>query len=139
MDPKIMELVRDDPRYAYEAYEFVCDSVGFTQELLGRIPDEDDDPETDYHVTGSELVRGACELAIQEYGMMASVVFRQWGLHTTDDFGNIVFNLIRGERLSKSDRDDIEDFQNLFDLHKELMEGFALTIGEAGGRTADGR
>ena len=38
MDPKILELTRDDPRFAYEAYEFVCDAVTFTQDRLGRVP-----------------------------------------------------------------------------------------------------
>ncbi len=127
MDPKIVELTRDDPRYAYEAYEFVCDAVSFTQEQLGRVPEEEDDPDTDYHVSGEELARGACELAVLEFGMMAPVVFRQWGIRKTDDLGNIVFNLIRAERLSQSDRDDPDDFRDLFDLDKALAEGFELT------------
>ena len=133
VDAKILELLRDDPRYDYYAYEFLCDAVTFTQERLGRTPEEEDDPETDYHVSGAELARGACELAVQEFGMMAPVVFRQWGILATDDIGNIVFNLIRSERLSKSDRDDPEDFHDLFDLSKALTEGFALTADECGG------
>ena len=57
---------------------------------------------------------------------MAPVVFRQWGIRTTDDFGEIVFNLIKAERLSKSDRDDPDDFHDLFDLDKALAEGFEI-------------
>ncbi len=127
MDQKIFELSREDPRYAYEAYEFVQEAVPFTQELLDRLPTEDDDPDADYHVSGDELVRGACELAVREFGMMAPVVFRRWGLTTTDDFGHIVFALIGIEKLAKSDRDDPDDFHDLFDLEKVLTEGFALT------------
>lgn len=134
MDQKILDLVRIDPRYAYEAYEFLCEAVGFTQELLGRVPDEDDDPETDYHVGGDELSRGVCELAVREFGMMAPVVFAQWGIHTTNDIGHIVFNLIRAERLSKSDRDDPNDFHDLFDIQRVLTEEFELTIGDQPGR-----
>src|SRR5687768_1563158 len=85
VDPKILDIIRDDPRYAYEAYEFVCEAVTFTQERLGRVPEEDDDPDADYHVCGGELLRGACELAVHEFGMMAPVVFRQWGVRRTDD------------------------------------------------------
>lgn len=130
MDPKIFEIIRDDPRYAYEAYEFMCDAVTYTQEMLGRMPQESDDPEADYHVSGEELARGACELAVHEFGMMAPLVFKQWGVHKTDDLGAIVFNLIRAERLSKSDRDEPEDFHELFDLEKVLTEGFELTVGD---------
>ncbi len=128
MDSRIVELIRDDPRYAYEAYEFVCDAVSFTQERLGRAAGR---PEDATHVSGAELLRGACELAVREFGMMAPVVFRQWGLRTTDDFGALVFKLIRADLLSKSDQDDPDDFHDVFDLQKALTEGFELTLGDS--------
>lgn len=130
MDPTIWDIVREDPRYAYEAYEFVCDAVTFTQGQLGRLPGEDDDPADDHHVSGAELARGACELAVREFGMMAPVVFKQWGLRKTDDVGEIVFNLIRAEKLSKSDRDDPDDFRDLFDLAAALVLGFELSTAD---------
>ncbi|MCS6865202.1 MAG: hypothetical protein RMJ56_13255 [Gemmataceae bacterium] len=127
MDPLILELCREDPRFAYEAYEFVCEAVSYTQESLGRGQEFDAD---DRHVSGAELLRGICELAIREFGMMASVVFKQWGVKTTDDIGDIVFKLIKVKRLSKSDRDEPEDFHDLFDLHQALTEGFEFTLGD---------
>lgn len=128
MDPKLLELTRDDPRYSYEAYEFVCEAVTYTQDRLGRLPTEDDPPDADYHVSGAELVRGVCELACQEFGLMAPVVFRQWGVHTSDDVGEIVFRLIAGGMLSQSDEDDPADFRGLFDLNQALADGFTLTL-----------
>jgi uncharacterized repeat protein (TIGR04138 family) len=116
-----MDLARREPRYSYEAYQFVCDAVEFTQERLGRLP-FDETPDGDHHVNGDELLRGACAFAAQEYGLMAPVVFKQWGIRTTDDFGEIVFRLIEINRLSKSERDDPEDFRDLFDLEKALAE-----------------
>ena len=133
MDPKLLDLTRSDPRYPYEAYEFVCDAVTYTQDSLGRGPRESDDPDSDYHVTGEELARGACELAVQEFGMMAPVVFRQWGLRASDDVGNVVFNLIKAECLSQSERDDPEDFHDLFDLEQALADGFSLTLAPPAG------
>lgn len=130
MDQKILDLTREDPRFAYEAYEFVCDAVSHTMRQLGRAAD-DEDEKPDRHVSGGELLRGACALAVREFGMMAPVVFRRWGVHTTDDFGEIVFRLIRVERLSKSDQDDMDDFRDVFDLNKALTDGFALTIGDS--------
>ena len=103
MDPRIWDIVREDPRYAYEAYEFVCEAVTFTQDRLGRAP----------------------------------VVFKQWGLRKTDDIGEIVFNLIRAEKLSKSDRDDPDDFRDLFDLTAALVRGFELTTADYAPRKAD--
>lgn len=124
-----LDLARDDPRYPAEAYEFVCDAVTYTQELLGREPREEDDPDADYHVSGEELTRGACELAVEEFGMMAPVVFKQWNVRRTDDIGEIVFNLIRIHKLSRSDRDDPADFHDLFDVEQALTAGFEMTTG----------
>jgi uncharacterized repeat protein (TIGR04138 family) len=130
LDPRILELSREEPCFAYEAYEFVCEAVTFTQERLGRDAIDADDPDADRHVSGEELLRGTCDLAVREFGMMAPVVFKQWGLRKTDDVGLIVFRLISIERLSKSDRDDPNDFHDLFDLHQALTEGFQLTTGD---------
>jgi uncharacterized repeat protein (TIGR04138 family) len=126
VDPKILDLTRGDPRYAYEAYEFVCDAVGFTQDRLGRTDIEAGEDEN--HVSGEELLRGACAMAVRDFGLMAPVVFRRWGILTTDDFGTIVFKLIEASRLSRSDEDDPEDFHEVFDLEKVLLDGFELTL-----------
>jgi uncharacterized repeat protein (TIGR04138 family) len=136
VDPRILQLCREDARFAYEAYEFVCDAVTFTQNRLGR-GGERDEPTDDHHVSGAELLRGTVELAIREFGMMAAVVFKQWGVKATDDVGAIVFKLISVQRLSKSDRDDPDDFHDLFDLHQALADGFALTIGDPAGKRGD--
>ncbi len=128
MDPRILELCRSSPRYAYEAYEFVCDAVTFTMKRHDRIEAEPGACKGDQHVSGAELLRGVCDLAIREFGMMASMVFTRWGVLTTDDIGTMVFNLIQVELLSKSDRDAPEDFHDLFDLHRALNEGFELVL-----------
>lgn len=128
MDPKILELTRDDPRYAYEAYEFVCEAVGFTQDRLGRTDIEAGEDEN--HVSGEELLRGACAMAVRDFGLMAGVVFRRWGVRTTDDFGALVFKLIEAGRLSRSDDDDPDDFHAVFDLERALTDGFELTLND---------
>jgi uncharacterized repeat protein (TIGR04138 family) len=137
VNQKLLDLIQDDPRYMYEAYEFVCETVTYTQERLGRVPGGRREPAEDNHVCGEELLRGACELAIQQFGMMAPVVFKLWGVHATDDFGELVFNLIKIEQLSKSDRDDREDFRDVFDLHAALADGYELTTAAYPARKVD--
>jgi len=135
MDARILELCRRPPHYAYEAYAFVCDAVDHTLDQLGRNdPDADpEDPTDAHHVSGAELVRGLCELAVSAFGMMAPVVFRQWNVRTTDDIGRMVFDLIEVGKLSKSDRDSPEDFHDLFDLPQALAEGFEITLDDRPG------
>lgn len=124
----LMDVARRDQRYAYEAYEFVFAALEHVQKLLGRLPAEptrSDEPVAQ-HVTGAELVRGACDLAIQEYGRLARVVFRLWGIEATDDFGSIVFNLIDANLLTKTDSDSRDDFHQLFDLDEALRDTFEI-------------
>jgi uncharacterized repeat protein (TIGR04138 family) len=131
VDARILELSREPPHYAYEAFEFVSDAVTFTVDRLGRRAAGDE--EADQHVSGGELLRGVCDLAVATFGMMAPVVFAQWNVRTTDDVGRIVFALIRTGLLSKSDRDTEADFHDLFDLPKALAEGFEFTLEDRGG------
>jgi uncharacterized repeat protein (TIGR04138 family) len=121
----IFDLARSDHRYAPEAYEFICETVTYTQERLGKLVDiDDDEAEVDRHVCGEELLRGGCELAVREFGLMATLVFQRWGILNTDDFGEIVFRLIRAGRLSQSEDDDPSDFHDNFDLMQALSEGY---------------
>lgn len=123
METALFELARSDSRYAYEAYEFVCEAVTYTQQRLGK----HDDETGSRHVRGEDLLRGGCELAVREFGLMAPLVFRRWGVVSTDDFGEIVFRLINAGRLSCDDEDDPEDFHDRFDLLAALADGYALS------------
>lgn len=65
--PGLMAVARRDPRYTYEAYEFLFEALAHTQERLGRIPPENpvEPPGPEYHVSGPELVDGFLDLAKQ--------------------------------------------------------------------------
>ena len=120
-DPKLSEIVARDPRYAYEAYEFVDRALQFTQRRLGRQRNPDVQPgDKRLHVSGPELLAGIRDLALIEFGMMAHTVFGVWGIQRTDDFGNIVFNLIDAGLMSKSDDDTPGDFHAVFNFDEAL-------------------
>jgi uncharacterized repeat protein (TIGR04138 family) len=119
----LMEVARRDQRFAYEAYEFIFAALEHTQKMLGRVPpDGARDEPIRQHVQGVELVRGACDLAKREYGRMARIVFSMWGIHSTDDIGAVVFNLIDASLLTKTESDSRDDFRNLFDLDEALED-----------------
>jgi uncharacterized repeat protein (TIGR04138 family) len=129
--PKLAEIVRRDPRYAYEAYEFVFAALTHTHKLLGRVPREDVAAEPQQHVSGPELLEGIRDLALREFGFMARTVFRRWGIDKTDDFGEIVFNLIEATLMSKTNEDSRRDFQGVYDLDHALLDGFRINLNEA--------
>jgi uncharacterized repeat protein (TIGR04138 family) len=129
----LVEVVKRDPRYAYEAYEFVYEALNHTQKLLGRIVPTDLPPETEkqHHVSGKELLDGIRDLALREFGLMARTVFQLWGIQRTDDFGEIVFNLVEASLMSKTDEDTRQDFHEVYDLDQALVQGYRIELEEA--------
>lgn len=124
--PELAEIVRRDPRYSLEAYEFVFEALRHAQKLLGRVPSgEADDPQ---HVSGKELCKGIRDLALREFGLMARTVFHMWGIERTDDFGEIVFNLVESNLMRKTDQDVRDDFHDVYNLDEALVEGYEIEL-----------
>ncbi len=139
--PRLEDVVRRHPCYAYEAYEFLFLALAHTQKMLGRVPPEpsaaeagpepkSEEPgsESRYHVTGRELLDGVRDLALQQFGLMARTVFRMWGINRTDDFGQMVFNLVEAGLMSKTERDDLSDFRDVYDLDEALVRGYRIEV-----------
>jgi uncharacterized repeat protein (TIGR04138 family) len=128
--PRIADIVRRDPRYAYEAYEFVFAALAYTQEALGREP-QSEEGDAASHVKGPELLHGIRDFARREFGLMARTVFCRWGINRTDDFGEIIFNLIEANLMSKTPDDNRRDFHDVYDLDEELRNGYRMGLEEA--------
>jgi len=129
-NPIYLEICRTDQRYAYEVYVFVEDAMRWTQGRLGRNPQEGDEPDADHHVSARELVEGICELASLQFGLLAICVFRAWGIHKTSDLGQLVFNLVKAEKIAPSEHDSLEDFEDLFELEQVLVHPFEIVLAE---------
>jgi uncharacterized repeat protein (TIGR04138 family) len=133
-NPRIEELVRRDPRYPPEAYEFVFEALAYANKRLGRVRAETGAAENasqEEHVSVAEFFEGLRELALRDFGLMAPAVFRQWGVRRTDDFGEIVFNLIGAGLLDPTTADDRGAFHEHFDLDDGLVSGYEIDAGES--------
>jgi len=104
----VEEIYEQDSRYKPDAYEFLMQGLYFTQKKLS----------IKAHVTGKELSEGLRDFAIEQFGPMVKTVFSHWGVTKTRDFGNMVFNMINKGLLSKTEKDSIEDFQDVFDFEE---------------------
>jgi len=125
----LADVVRRDPRYAYEAYEFVFQALAHTQKMLGRTPQAArTEEDAQYHVRGPELLEGIRDLALREFGLMARTVFHQWGIDRTDDFGEMIFNLVEAKLMSKTEDDCREDFRGVFDMDEALVNGYRIEL-----------
>lgn len=95
------------PRYSREAYGFVMLALG---RVVERLPDERRQDPQMRHITGQELLRGVVDLARAEFGVMAPMVFGEWGLQRAADLGEIVFELVGAGQLNARPEDRREDF-----------------------------
>jgi uncharacterized repeat protein (TIGR04138 family) len=68
------------------------------------------------HVDAGELCDAVRKLGLRQYGSLAATLLAHWGVHSTADIGEIVFNLIAAGDLEKTDGDSRSDFNNLFDF-----------------------
>ncbi|MHC4896688.1 MAG: Minf_1886 family protein, partial [Planctomycetota bacterium] len=93
-------------------YYFILDALDYTIEHLGPHRQVGEAR----HVGGREVVEGARELAAQEFGPMAQIVFKRWGISRTEDVGELVFNLIEIGLLSRRAEDTRLDFVDGFDF-----------------------
>lgn len=109
----------EDPRYPLKAYLFVRD--GF-EEITDE--QEDDAESKNKQLSAKNLSIGLKNYALDKYGPMASFILREWGINATEDFGEIVYNLIDMGLFSQSKGDKKSDFLSLFDLQKELKRPF---------------
>lgn len=121
MDAVKAVLTRDD-RFDIGAYYFLKDALDFT---VKRAMDSNDGQQR--HVTASELLYGFRDLALQEFGPMASTMMEEWGITQCSDIGSMVFELIEEGAFGKQDSDTPEDFTNIFSLEKTLSEPFLPT------------
>ena len=127
----IFQVLRDDPRYKLEAYQFVREALSFAQEVMGMgvtesIPGgKENQPER--HLTGQQLCEASRRYALDQYGLLAKTVLESWGIRRTEDFGEIVYNLIQVDLMKKSDHDRREDFDGVFDFETGLTGAFEFT------------
>lgn len=112
---EIFDQLRErHPRFHGKAYLFLLSSLQSVMEEL----------EEPRHISGRELAQGVRALALQRYGPMARTVLEHWGIHTTEDLGEIVFALVDLGILTKQSEDRREDFRGVFDFEEAFEEDY---------------
>jgi len=133
----LAELLNRDPRYKLDAYIFIFRAVDYAREMgLGRaapsepVAEADDDEEEDpqRHVTGQELCWAARDFAFEQYGYLAQAVLNSWGIYSTSDFGELVYNLIDIGMMRKTREDRREHFDDVYDFDETFGRGFRISV-----------
>ena len=68
------------------------------------------------HISGAQLLDGLRELAIESFGKRAKGRLNSWGIFKCEDFGEVVFNLVKVGLLAKQENDSKADFQGGYDF-----------------------
>jgi uncharacterized repeat protein (TIGR04138 family) len=126
----IIELLQKDQRYHLEAYQFVREGLGYAQKVMKMPATKEDGSESvakDHHLTGQQLCVALKEYALDRYGYLAQTVLNSWGIYSTSDFGEIVYNLIRIKEMRKSKTDRREDFDDQFEFEDAFQPRFELS------------
>jgi len=115
----IFEICKKDARYNPEAYFFLVEALDVTVKDIRK-----NQPEHGRHVSGKELLNGIKEYALDEFGPMTFTVLAEWGIHSTQDFGELVFNLVEAGRLGKTEADSRDDFKNVYSFDEAFLKPY---------------
>jgi uncharacterized repeat protein (TIGR04138 family) len=131
----IYNLLKDDPRYRLEAYQFVREALAYAQDTLrmghestGEVMDlEGEKPIPERHLTGQDLCEAVRQYSVDQFGYLARVVLKSWGIESTGDIGSIVYNLIGIGWMKKSDTDRRDHFDEIFDFEDAFEKNFQFS------------
>lgn len=96
-------------RYPIEAYDFLGEAL--------------DTCFSGSHVSACVLLKAIRELALKKFGKRAKAALAEWKIFRTEDFGEIVFEMIDAGVLGSTPEDSKEDFQNGFNFGEAFPEG----------------
>ena len=111
-EQKFRRLLEKHNEYDPEAYNFIYEVLDYTKNEKAK--------EGTIHVTAHELLKGFLFYTIEQFGCLAQTVLNEWGVKTTNDIGEIVYNLIEYDLMGKQPSDRKEEFNNFYNL-KEVF------------------
>ena len=103
------DIVAKDHRYHARGYAFLMDVVHY---LSG---------EADKHVSGEAILDEFKERALDQYGPLTYTVLAEWGIHSTEDIGEMMFNLVDAKRVHRDENDSPDTFLNGYDFKETFL------------------
>lgn len=122
----VEHLSLQDPRYHRDAYYFVREALDHAVHLRKRQLGEAG------HVTGQQICEGARQVALKQFGPMAMTVLEYWGVKSTEDFGELIWNLIDLGVFGKTDADSRKDFEAVYEFHEAFVKPYLPAVSTPG-------
>ncbi|MGJ8672621.1 Minf_1886 family protein [Rubritalea sp.] len=115
-DQALQNILKRDSRFSPDGYSFLKQALDYTVTEHTK-----HDPDMSQHVTAKELLDGFRNLALEEYGPMASTLLAEWGIHNCSHVGDMVFLLIQEGMFGKQDSDRRDDFSEAYDFNEVFV------------------
>ena len=113
----IHEIHAKDDRFGKGAYYFIREALDHTLKSM-----EKNRGKNKGHVSGSELLEGIKDYALERFGPMTLTLMDHWNVKKCRDFGDIVFNLVDHGILGRTENDSLSDFEGGYNF-QEAFEG----------------
>lgn len=117
----IQQILDEEPRFDAEAYLFVQEAVAVATKRFSE-----ESGEGPRHVTGQQLLEVIRDLALSKFGPLALDVLHDWGVRGTEDFGALVFTMVRHGLLGASDEDSHLDFRDGYEFRQAFLVPFQV-------------
>jgi uncharacterized repeat protein (TIGR04138 family) len=119
----IMDRLRArDARYREDAYLFVLAALEYCQSRLDERR----------HISGRELAIAVRDVALEHFGVMARLVLEHWGVRSSADIGEVVFNLVVEGLLIRQPTDTRDEFAGVFDFDQAFEREYPWSVLQTG-------
>jgi uncharacterized repeat protein (TIGR04138 family) len=119
----VSSIRKRDSRYDSRAYDLVMASLNYAMEKP-RNGAEACVENGLKHSTAEDVLMAFRELALDSFGPMAMTVLGDFGIHSTEDIGEIMRNLCEEKIVAKSPNDSFEDFVGGFNFTEAFVWPF---------------
>lgn len=112
-------ILEKDSRYDSRAYDLVVDAV-----TAAAAKKQEADTGPVKHATAEDVMMMFRETVLNSYGPLSMTVLNDFGIHSTEDIGEIMKNLCAAKFIAKSETDSFDDFVGGFNFTEAFVWPF---------------
>lgn len=123
-DKAVAQILEQDNRYPARAYDLMPAVIDYTVRHPAPA-DPNEPPRPQGHVSGRQLAIGFRDYLLAEFGPFAADLLDEINIRSTDDIGNLVYNLISVGVFGKTNADSRADFHAVYDFKEAFRDYYA--------------
>ena len=123
-DKAVAQILEQDNRYPARAYDLMPAVIDYTVRHPAPT-DPSEPPRPQGHVSGRQLAIGFRDYLLAEFGPFAADLLDEINIRSTDDIGNLVYNLISVGVFGKTNADSRADFHAVYDFKEAFRDYYA--------------